>query len=340
MAFPCPLLLTSVHFLMQWIFSASLSSIWSETFGGGRVQSMPWREFLLISVPCGLVTSGDIGLSNLSLVRVSISFYTMIKASTPIFVLMFAFLFKIERITWQLLCVVGIIALGEFLTVEGEVSFDLVGMLLCLTASVLSGARWTLVQLKIQKLDPPLKTTIATMRVLSPSMFGSMFLLALIVEKPWIALSQGYFDDLGEAFGTIGLGLVGAVFAIAMIICEFYLIMNASAIILMIGGVIKEMITIVVGVAKFHDKLNSINIAGCSIVFLGVVLYKVHFHLSKKHGHDAGEDGDEPLAEDVRYSKVQNPSDIGPVANGQMELGFVEDSNEDYDDLDSKFSIT
>ena len=36
-------------------------------------------------------------------------------------------------------------------------------------------------------------------------------------------------------------------FAIAMILCEFSLIMSASAMILMIGGVVKELITIFVG---------------------------------------------------------------------------------------------
>lgn len=45
--------------------------------------------------------------------------------------------------------------------------------------------------------------------------------------------------------------MIGATFAVAMIICEFYLIMRANAIVLMIGGVIKEMITIIVGYDLF-----------------------------------------------------------------------------------------
>ena len=247
LSFPCPLLLTSVHFLMQWIFSWSVSTIWSDYFGGDQIKEMDWKTFLAISLPCGLITSGDVGMSNLSLVRISITFYTMVKASTPIFVLIWAYVFGIERITWGLLLVVAIIASGEFLTVVGETDFDLVGFLLCLAASCLSGARWTLVQLKIQSLDPPLKTTIATMRVLSPSMFFSMLLISLILERPWTVFGEGYFDTVEEFFHSFGLGLLGAVFAIAMILCEFSLIMEASAIILMIGGVIKEMNTIIVG---------------------------------------------------------------------------------------------
>jgi solute carrier family 35 protein C2 len=246
-AFPCPLLLTSIHFFIQWTFSWSISTLFPKALGGDRVQEMSWREYLSVSIPCGIVTSGDVGMSNLAIVRISITFYTMIKASTPVFVLAWAYMFGIEKITFPLILVVAIIASGEFLTVVGETEFDLAGFLLCLTASCLSGARWTLVQLKIKSLDPPLKTTVATMRVLSPSMFASMLLIALIVEKPWTLGGEGYFDDLAQVLHTLALGLLGAIFAIAMILCEFSLIMKASAIILMLGGVIKEMMTIIVG---------------------------------------------------------------------------------------------
>lgn len=247
MAFPCPLLLTSLHFFVQWIFSWTVSAAFPKYFGGDQVAVMPWKPYLSTSIPCGLVTSGDVGLSNLSLVRISITFYTMVKASTPIFVLAWAYLLGIERITISLIGVVLVIALGEFLTVAGEIHFDMVGFFMCLSASMLSGARWTLVQLKLNTLDPPLKTTIATMRVLSPSMFFSMVIVSLCIEKPWETLSSGYFETVGEAMRTLGMGLIGASFAVAMIICEFYLIMRANAIVLMIGGVIKEMITIIVG---------------------------------------------------------------------------------------------
>lgn len=247
LAFPCPLLLTSLHFFVQWMFSWAVSAAFPKYFGGDQVAEMAWKPFLGTSIPCGLVTSGDVGLSNLSLVRISITFYTMVKASAPIFVLGWAYILGIERITWSLIGVVLVIALGEFLTVAGEIHFDMIGFFLCLSASILSGARWTLVQLKLNTMEPPLKTTIATMRVLSPSMFFSMIIVSLCVERPWEKLGSGYFETVGQGFETLGMGLIGATFAVAMIICEFYLIMRANAIVLMIGGVIKEMITIIVG---------------------------------------------------------------------------------------------
>lgn len=280
LAFPCPLLLTSIHFGMQWLLSHVVCMLYPISMGTERVARMSWKEWASISIPCGLVTALDVGLSNLSLVTITITFYTMVKSSTPVFVLGWAYVFGIERITWRLIGVIVVIAMGEFLTVAGEVDFVLHGFLMCLTASVLSGARWTLVQLKLQSLDPPLKTTIVTMKLLAPSMFFGMLLISLIFERPWNKLlsTDGAMEDMGLAFG---LGIAGGLLAISMVLCEFNLILNATAIIMMIGGVMKEIVTIVIGITFFGDKLNAINISGCTMVFSGVILYKLVFHLEK-----------------------------------------------------------
>ncbi|VEU33536.1 unnamed protein product [Pseudo-nitzschia multistriata] len=249
---------------------------------------MTWKEWASVSVPCGIVTALDIGFSNLALVTITLTFYTMVKASTPIFVLSWAYIFKIERITWPLIGVVIVIAMGEFLTVFGEVDFVFHGFALCLLASVLSGARWTLVQLKLQNLDPPLKSTLVTMKLLTPSMVWSMVFLSIVIEKPWVKLVEAQDNDSNELLKVFLLGMIGGTFAIVMILCELYLILKASAIILMIGGVIKELTTIFVGVSFFGDRLNLMNTAGVCVVFSGVMLYKVVFHLQKKENERSG----------------------------------------------------
>jgi solute carrier family 35, member C2 len=289
-AFPCPLLMTSIHFLAQWIFSYVACAVAPQTVGSARVETMSWPEWWATSVPCGLVTSGDVGLSNLAQARMTLSFYTMVKSSTPIFVLGWAYWFGIERITWTLVLVVVIIAAGEYLTVLGQERFDRDGFALCLAASMMAGARWTLVQLKLRNLDPPLKSTIATMRLLSPSMFFSLFAVSLALERPWAKLGG---DDAQQVMVIFGLGLLGAFFAICMILCEFYLIMHANAIVLMIGGVLKEMVTIFIGVTFFHDILNRINMSGCAVVFLGVSLYKMSHYMDMLKEKDESEVKDE-----------------------------------------------
>lgn len=286
MGFPCPLLMTSLHFCAQWIFAETMCALWPDYFGSHRISDMSWPTYLQTSLPCGFVTSADIGLSNLSWVTLSLTFYTMIKSSTPVFVLFWAYMFGIARITPQLIAVIVLITAGELIIVGGELDqgdFQFTGFILCLSAAILSGARWTLVQLKIQSLQPPLKTTVATMRLLAPSMFLSLIFTSCIVERPWVRLGPMDFESAVE---ITGLGLFGAIFAIAMIMCEFYLIMKANAIILALGGVIKEVITIFVGVIFFGDKFTLRTLCGCMVIFAGVIMYKFAFKKEKQHKKD------------------------------------------------------
>lgn len=272
------------------------------------VKRMSWKTYLGVSVPCGLVTAVDVGLSNLSLVRISITFFTMVKSSAPIWCLMSAFFFGLEKITFNLIMVGLLITGGEILTAFGEVEFDSIGFMLCTGAAICGGLRWTLVQFKLQKLDPPLAGPVVTMRVLSSTMFISMLMLSFILEQPWKSLGPkkgDYFIDFEHGMKTISLGLIGAVIAIAMVLCEFWLILKSNAIVLMIGGVIKEMITIFVGVTLFGDNLNLINLSGIAVVFLGVVLYKFTLYFSRLEKENMSSDAQDK----THFSRISSLDD-------------------------------
>eukprot|EP00986_Skeletonema_menzelii_P007136 scaffold2763_cov155-Skeletonema_menzelii.AAC.7 len=335
--FPCPLLLTSIHFVIQWIFSFTASAAFPEFFGGTVVKMMSWKTFLGVSIPCGLITALDVGLSNLSLVRISITFFTMIKSSSPIWVLLSAFLFGLEKVTCTLVAVGGLIVAGELLTAFGEVEFDTVGFFLCLSAAVCSGIRWTLVQFKLNKLDPPLKGSVVVMRVLSPSMFICMLFLSLVIETPIEKLGPqhgDYFSNFENGFKTLSLGLIGAFIAIAMVLCEFWLILKSNAIVLMIGGVLKELITILVGVTIFGDALNVINISGIVVVFLGVFLYKATLHLNNSE-KDPGTE-----SESNRHFTRINSDDVYEDEPPTLNSLFSKKSKKNSDpDLALKFTI-
>jgi len=337
MAFPCPLLMTSFHFLIQFIWSYTLSSIYPITFGGDQVDAMSWNTYLSVAIPCGLVTSLDVGLSNVALVRITMTFYNMVKSSSPIFVVISAYCFGIEKITPALILTVLVISAGEMLTVIGEVEFDMIGFILVLSAAILSGMRWTVVQLKLQTLEPKLRSTVATMRILSPFMLISMLMLSFMFEEPWNKFGANnhsgttYFAGPWDILWTVGLGLFGATLAICMITCEFYLIMESTAVILMIGGVLKELTTILLGVSVMGDQLNTTNALGVLVVFSGVMLYKVSHYMDKKEKVydtvDMESNGSAALYNE--YSQKNSFSDDGD-ANGNGN-GIGNGENHDHD---------
>ncbi|KAG1454099.1 hypothetical protein G6F56_007405 [Rhizopus delemar] len=169
--FNFPLLVSSIHAGLHFIITSAM--MW---FGGNRwnnaTRSVTLEDYLFKVVPCGVAAAIEICCSNASLVYITLSFYTMVKSSTPIWVLIFSFLFGFEKPKFLLIAIILIMVAGVVLTVEGETKFDAIGFSLVLTASVVSGLRWSMTQLLLQHERLGIDNPIATLYYLSPVMFN------------------------------------------------------------------------------------------------------------------------------------------------------------------------
>ena len=72
-----------------------LSAIYCSTPDTGIMHAR-W-DMQCAVVPNGTATGLDIGLSNFSLSLITLSFYTMCKSTTPVFLLFFCFAWGLER---------------------------------------------------------------------------------------------------------------------------------------------------------------------------------------------------------------------------------------------------
>ncbi|KAG0302806.1 Triose-phosphate Transporter [Linnemannia gamsii] len=229
-------------------------------------------------VPCAVASGLDIGLSNSSLKTITLAFYTMCKSSSLAFVLMFAFLFKLERPTWTLAGVIGVICVGLFMMVMSEVDFVLIGFIQVMAASVLGGLRWSLTQILLERTDTKsgsLANPISTIFFLSPIMGVCLCIVAGIFEGFGTIFGSHFFATAGSAVATLGLLLLGGIFAFMMVLAEFNLIARTSVVTLSVLGIIKEVVTIVISSLVFHDHLTLVNILGLFVTLTGIGFY--HF---------------------------------------------------------------
>ncbi|AQK96746.1 putative sugar phosphate/phosphate translocator [Zea mays] len=90
--FSASLLMNTMHFALQ----AGLSKliICFQPKGPEAAVDMGWKDYFMRVVPTALGTALDINLSNASLVFMSVTFATMCKSASPIFLLLFAFAFR------------------------------------------------------------------------------------------------------------------------------------------------------------------------------------------------------------------------------------------------------
>lgn len=161
-------------------------------------------------MPCGIAAALEICCANASLVFITLSFYTMVKSSTPIWVLLFSFLFGLEKPRLILVAIIGLMVAGVILTVEGETKFDMLGFVLVLIAAVVSGLRWNLTQVLLQQDRLGMDNPIATLYHLSPIMFVTMLLLSLIFEDPISQFRQSqHFDNIFHILESFGLMAIG-----------------------------------------------------------------------------------------------------------------------------------
>ncbi|CRK13100.1 hypothetical protein BN1708_002463 [Verticillium longisporum] len=144
--FAFPLFTTSCHMLVQFALSGLVlyfipslrpqNAQHNSDAGRSRHETEPDRPlmsklFYLTRIgPCGAATGLDIGLGNTSLKFITLTFYTMCKTSSLAFVLIFAFIFRLEKPTWRLVAIIATMTAGVVLMVSGEVEFKLGGFVL------------------------------------------------------------------------------------------------------------------------------------------------------------------------------------------------------------------
>ncbi|KAF9380674.1 Triose-phosphate Transporter [Podila verticillata] len=273
--FRFPLFTTCLHMVAQFL----LSSLTLTLLPRLRPKAAPTpKDFGTKIMPCAVASGLDIGLSNSSLKTITLAFYTMCKSSSLAFVLLFAFIFKLERPTWTLAGVIGVICVGLFMMVMSEVDFVLIGFIQVMMASVLGGLRWSLTQLLLEKTDTKsgsLANPISTIFFLSPIMGVCLCVVAGIFEGFGTIFASEFFHSTGSALVTLGLLFLGGIFAFAMVLAEFNLIARTSVVTLSVLGIIKEVMTIVISALVFHDHLTVVNIMGLFVTLAGIGFY--HF---------------------------------------------------------------
>ncbi|KYG42751.1 hypothetical protein M433DRAFT_45630, partial [Acidomyces richmondensis BFW] len=291
--FHYPLFTTSIHMIVQFVLASAVLYFFPRfrprrpEYNGGYTQlngnvaetrseerPLMTRWFYLTRLgPCGTATALDIGLGNFSLRFISLTFYTMCKSSVLGFVLLFAFLFRLENPTWKLCAIILVMTTGVVMMVAGETAFNAAGFILVMSASACSGFRWSLTQILLLR-NPATSNPFSSIFFLTPVMFLALFVLALPIEGPAniinglrvLAAAKGVFQ------GTL-LMLFPGCLAFMMVAAEFALLKRTSVVTLSVCGIFKEVLTISAAGIIFGDELSPINVSGLVVTIFSIAAY-------------------------------------------------------------------
>ena len=303
--FPAPLLYTSCQFFMQWVL-ANAGLQWPALFNEqdkrfvtrGR-PIIPTDSWMRTIAPVGFFMGLDIGLSNISLVYITVSFYTLTKTTSLIFTLFVSFITGIEKFSWTLTGIVVTVMLGEAAAVIGETQFNAIGFLICLSAAAVSAIRWVVAQ-KVMHSPSSNKYGLHHPVILlyhaMPVMTVVTFSFSCVHEQWWKEekwdQKQWTFHTPTEwlmAFATV---LFGACMAFGMTLSEFELLKTTSAITVMIIGTAKDLITIGASVVIYGDVLDVYNVCGLFLCLMGIIGYNNYKLQKMKKEALTGKTGD------------------------------------------------
>ncbi|KAL9273028.1 putative sugar phosphate/phosphate translocator [Drosera capensis] len=306
--FPAPLLMNTFHFAMQAILSRAITWLWSDRFRTG-VQ-ISWRDYLSRVVPTALATALDINLSNESLVFITVTFATMCKSASPIYLLLFAFAFRLESPSLKLLGIILVISFGVLLTVAKETEFEFWGFLFVMLAAVMSGFRWCMMQILLQREAYGLKNPITFMSSVTPVMAIATALFSLLMD-PWHDFANNdYFNSTQNIIKSCLLMLFGGTLAFFMVLTEYVLVSMTSAVTVTIAGVVKEAVTIIVAIFYFHDQFTWMKGFGLFTILIGVSLFNWFKYELLKKGHTSeNSDGPDGTNVPARYVILEEADD-------------------------------
>ncbi|KAH8918384.1 TPT-domain-containing protein [Atractiella rhizophila] len=265
--FPYPIFLTTCHLLFQTCATRLARRFTNLVDGAKKLEAsgkMNRTVFVRTIIPLGLLFSLSLALSNWVYLRLTVSFIQMIKAITPIVVLLLSFAFSLKEPSKKLFTIICLISLGVGIASYGEIAFDMSGFLVQLLAIVIESSRLVLIQMMLKDtgMDP-----LTSLYYYAPVClaFNSFFFVAIEGFAPLYTVL--------ETVGGLTL-LVNCCITLGLNFCSVWLIGKASGLVLTLAGVVKDILIIAFTFTFQGSPVTSIQMFGYSIALAGLIMYK------------------------------------------------------------------
>jgi drug/metabolite transporter (DMT)-like permease len=189
----------------------------------------------------------------------------MLKAFTPVAVLIFSFLTGIETSSCMEVNIVTIICIGVAITSVGESYFSWTGFTFQSLAILAESSRLVLTNLLMKqlKLDP-----LSSLYYIAPLCCLFVGIACLIFECQELPFERMQTTDF-----LMVMMLNGSV-AFTLNVAVVLLISNTSALVLTLAGIIKDILLVFLSVTVFGSPVTPMQYAGYGVALLGLNLHK------------------------------------------------------------------
>lgn len=255
-------------FLVTWhlTFAAIGTRVLQRTthlLDGTKDVNMTKNMFMQSILPIGVLFSGSLILSNTAYLYLSVSYIQMLKAFTPVAILIISWCFRIAEPNRTLGMIVLMISIGVALASRGELRFNFIGFITQGAAVAFEASRLVMIQILLHglKMDP-----LVSLHYYAP--------VCALINIACLPFTEGLapFYELGRIGPMILIS--NACVAFLLNVAAVFLVGAGSGLVLTLAGVFKDILLITGSVAIFGSLITPLQIFGYSIALGGLVLYK------------------------------------------------------------------
>ncbi|KAL8784021.1 MAG: hypothetical protein Q9213_004209 [Squamulea squamosa] len=285
--FHYPIILTCWHLTFATIMTQIMART-TTLLDGRKTVKMTGRIYIRAILPIGAFFSLSLICGNMTYLYLGVAFIQMLKATTPVAVLLAGWGLGTEKPNLNNLFKVSFIVIGIIIASFGEIEFVLIGFLFQLGGIVFEALRLVMVQKLLSsaeyKMDP-----LVSLYYFAPICAVMNFCVAAVVEIPAIKLKEIY---------NVGLLilLANAVIAFALNVSVVFLVKirsmdcigRTSSLVLTLCGVLKDILLVFASIAIWGKPVTGLQFFGYSIALAGLVYFKLGGDTIKAKFSDAG----------------------------------------------------
>ncbi|KAJ6011092.1 sugar phosphate/phosphate translocator [Penicillium sp. IBT 35674x] len=277
--FRFPIVLTTWHLTFATIMTQILART-TTVLDGRKTVKMTGRVYLRAIVPIGLMFSLSLICGNMTYLYLSVAFIQMLKATTPVAVLLATWGMGMAPVNYKTLMNVSIIVIGVVIASFGEIKFVMIGFLFQLGGIVFEATRLVMVQRLLSsaefKMDP--MVSLYYFAPICAVMNGSV---ALFLEVPNLTMDHIY-----------GVGVwvlvANAMIAFLLNVSVVFLIGKTSSLVMTLCGVLKDILLVAASMMLWNTPVSALQFFGYSVALVGLVYYKLGGDKIREYTGQAG----------------------------------------------------
>ncbi|KAG1716829.1 hypothetical protein ID866_351 [Astraeus odoratus] len=260
--FRYPVFLVTWHLTFATIGTRVLQRT-TNLLDGVKDVHMTQHMFLRSILPIGLLFSGSLILSNTAYLYLSVAYIQMLKAFTPVAILLISWASRIQEPNRKLMVIVLTISSGVALASRGELHFNVFGFLVQAAAVAFEASRLVMIQILLHglKMDP-----LVSLHYYAP--------VCAVINVAVLPFTEGLapFYDLPR-LGPFIL-VTNALVAFLLNVAAVFLVGAGSGLVLTLAGVFKDILLITGSVILFGASITPLQVFGYSIALCGLILFK------------------------------------------------------------------